>query len=94
MSPETDVRALEERNVWQVESLVFVSANRNLRAVTLRDDLGEIGDKFRSDVTLPMPRFEVVTSHILSDYKEMTCSAKAYEISESMGLGPHRCYAP
>jgi len=51
--PITDGRALDERNVWEGESLFFVSSNRNSRVVTVRDGLGEIGDKFQSDVTLP-----------------------------------------
>jgi hypothetical protein len=64
ISPVSDVRALDERNMWEVESLFFVSSNRNSRVVTVRYSVGESGDKFRSDVTLPMLKFEVVTSQI------------------------------
>jgi hypothetical protein len=76
------------------KSLFFFSSNHNSRVVTVKDGLGEIGDKFRSDVTLPMPRFEVITSHIPADDKEMTCSTKSYEISESVCFGSHWCCAP
>ena len=61
---------------------------------SLRDGLGEIGDKFRSDVTLPMQKFEVVTSHTRAGDKEMTFFANAYEISESICYVSHWCCAP
>jgi hypothetical protein len=87
------VRALDERNVWEVESLFFVSSNRNSRVVTVRDSVGEIVDKFPSDVTLPTPRFEVVNSHIRACDKEISFSTKAYGISVSVLFGPHWCCA-
>jgi hypothetical protein len=58
--------------VWEGQSLFFVSSNRNSQVVTVGDGLGEIGDKFRSDVILPMQKFEVVTSHTHAGDKEIT----------------------
>jgi len=86
MSPVTGVRALEERNVWEVEFLFFVSSDRNSRFFTVRNGLDETGNKFRSDVTLLTPRIEVVTSHTRAGDKEMTFSTKAYEINEKCAL--------
>jgi hypothetical protein len=93
MSPVTDVRALEARNVWEIESLFFVSSNRNSRLVTVREGLGEINDKFLSAVTLSTPRLEVVNSKTRVGDKDMTCSTKAYEVSESFCFGRHWCCA-
>jgi hypothetical protein len=67
---------LDERNVWEVESLFFVISNRNSRVVTVRDSVGDVGDKFLSDVTLPMPRLDVITSQIREGDKEMTFCIK------------------
>ena len=88
------MRALDERNVWEAESLFFISSNQNSRVVTIRDGLGEIGGKFPSDVTLPMPRFDVVNSQIRTCDKEIMFSTKAYGISISVRFGPHWCCAP
>jgi hypothetical protein len=55
MNPLIDVGALEERNVWYIEFLIFVRSNPN---TIFRYCKGESGDKFRSDVTLPIRRFD------------------------------------
>ena len=88
------MRALDERNMWEVESLFLVSSNHYSRIVTVRDGLVEIGDKFQSDVTLPTPSFEVVNSQIRACDKEISFSTKAYGISVSVWFGPHWCCAP
>jgi len=47
VNPVTDVRALEEKNVWEVQYLFYASSFVTRESLLLGNGLGEIGDKFR-----------------------------------------------